>query len=297
MSRSSSRLLRFIGGYNRTSLLKTLNELTRENYIPIIDYAREGAKNASDVMLYKDEMNKLIEILKLGNNTHFAHVGFACKLSSYAPYGPKLHIANLVKQIHDLPHQQKSIFFDAEHTRDLSRENAIFDNIIEEAQPLYPSVKIFKTYQMYRRDALQLIEKDLTRFDTFGLKIVRGAYHSTSDDLLFQEKSETDANYDNAIHVLHEYLLRYPDKNIHVCFATHNKASIALANQLYNSAKVSQNKISYAQLLDMGDASSRQLVRDGHTVFKYVPYGNLWEVMPYLIRRLYENAGILRHAI
>lgn len=56
-----------------------------------------------------------------------------------------------------------------------------------------------------------------------------------------------------------------------------------------------QKNFKYAQLLGMNDTLSHYLLEKNNDVYKYIPYGNWHESIPYLIRRLYENYGILRY--
>ena len=78
--------------------------------------------------------------------------------------------------------------------------------------------------------------------------------------------------------------------------ATHNKKSISYAIDLSKSLNLKQ-KIEFAQLMGMSDNLSQKLVNDGFKTYKYLPYGNLNESLPYLIRRLYENYPMIRNII
>ena len=75
-----------------------------------------------------------------------------------------------------------------------------------------------------------------------------------------------------------------------VVLATHNSESID-----YSISLSAKNNIMYAQLLGMGDNISNNLVKKNKKVFKYVPYGNIFELYPYLLRRLYENMDMIKH--
>ena len=57
------------------------------------------------------------------------------------------------------------------------------------------------------------------------------------------------------------------------------------------------NNIAFAQLLGMGDALTDDLEKAGHNVYKYLPYGQLHESIPYLVRRLYENYPMIQHVL
>jgi proline dehydrogenase len=138
---------------------------------------------------------------------------------------------------------------------------------------------------MYKKNSLYYLKKDLDTYNKIGFKIVRGAYYNKYDKQLFSLKRETDVNYNKAI----EYLITANTSN-KICIATHNRKSIEYALSLNGG-----NNISYAQLLGMGDKSTEYLLNKNKTVFKYVPYGNIFDIYPYLLRRLYENIDMIKY--
>ena len=137
---------------------------------------------------------------------------------------------------------------------------------------------------MYRKNSLNELENDIKNFDKIGIKLVRGAYYNNNDTELFNNKIDTDYSYNNGI----EYLINNNIEN--VVLATHNSESID-----YSISLSAKNNIMYAQLLGMGDNISNNLVKKNKKVFKYVPYGNIFELYPYLLRRLYENMDMIKH--
>lgn len=274
---------RFLGGTDATKMVQRLDSLYQKSIIPIIDYAKEGARNVTDVLLYRQEIQNLIPLVDKAYSSQ--EVGYACKISSYLPYLPQTHIKEFVNWIASSSHAKKYIFFDAEQSALKQHEDRIFHKLIECSSD-YDDTILFKTYQMYRKDSLKELEKDIAHFPPYGIKLVRGAYHSKRDDLLYKQKKETDENYNHAISLL----LTNPDLKNQVCIATHNKQSIHYAL----SFKLG-NHVSFAQLLGMGDPLTEELLLKNKKVFKYVPYGNLKETGPYLIRRFYENFGMLQH--
>lgn len=276
-------MLRYIGGTSIPSLLHTVSTLNQRKLIPILDYAKESSRNPSDVLAYLSEMHKLIK--ELSNPIHAnQEFGIAIKLSSFIPYQPFRNMNILFQDITTGVQGCKAIFLDAEQSNMINKENFVYNKLIE-ANQYNQCVVTYKTYQMYRRDSLNEIECDLRRFDRFGLKIVRGAYHSKDDKELFQTKKETDDNYNEAIKLISSH--KYSNN---VCYATHNSTSINLA-----STTSSNDNISFAQLLGMRDDISSDLVMKGYKVYKYAPYGSFREMFPYLMRRLNENPYILRH--
>tara|TARA_B100001540_G_scaffold317336_2_gene350081 strand:- start:4070 stop:4897 length:828 start_codon:yes stop_codon:yes gene_type:complete len=272
-------LTKFTGGTNYVAVSKFINTLYDKSIIPIIDYAKEGANNKYDVIKYINEINLLISEIKNSKND----VGYALKLSSFKPYNAQENIDNIIKNIINTNHKNKYIYFDAEHTNDFYDENIVFDKIIKKYENI-DNLYLFKTYQMYKKTSLKQIENDMLKFDKIGFKLVRGAYYNKYNPELFKNKIDTDKNYNKAIELL------ISNTNNKICIATHNKFSIDYAL----SFKPGHN-VYYAQLLGMGDSSTKYLIHNNKTVFKYVPYGSIFDMYPYLLRRLYENYEIIKY--
>jgi proline dehydrogenase len=275
-------LFRFIGGTNYISVSNFINKLYDKSVIPIIDYAKEGSKNKSDVINYNDNTNLLINQI---NNEHTNRdIGYSIKLSSFSKYNPEENIDIFIKRVINTNHKNKYIYFDAEHNNLFNEENKVFNKFINKYKNV-DNLYLIKTYQMYKKNSLYYLKKDLDTYDKIGFKIVRGAYYKKNDKNLFKLKRETDVNYNKAI----EYLINANTSN-KICIATHNKESIEYALSLNGG-----NNVSYAQLLGMGDKSTEYLLSKNKTVFKYVPYGNFLDTYPYLLRRLYENIDIIKY--
>ena len=275
-------LLKFIGGTNYIAVSNFINKLYDKSIIPIIDYAKEGSKNKFDVINYNDKTNLLINQI---NNEHInKDIGYSIKLSSFSKYNPEENIDIFIKRVINTNHKNKYIFFDAEHSDKYDYENKVFNKFIEKYKNV-DNLHLIKTYQMYKKNSLYYLKKDLDTYDKIGFKIVRGAYYNKYDKQLFSLKRETDVNYNKAI----EYLITANTSN-KICIATHNRKSIEYALSLNGG-----NNISYAQLLGMGDKSTEYLLNKNKTVFKYVPYGNIFDIYPYLLRRLYENIDMIKY--
>tara|TARA_B110000261_G_C13016105_1_gene330124 strand:+ start:141 stop:974 length:834 start_codon:yes stop_codon:yes gene_type:complete len=274
-------LFRFIGGTNYIAVSKFINKLYDKSIIPIIDYAKEGAKTPGNVISYNKEVVSLINQISLEHTKH--DIGYAIKLSSFSAYNPEDNIDAFIKRVINTQHQNKYIYFDAENTDSYEIENKIFNKIIQKYQDI-DNLHLFKTYQMYKKNSLYYIKRDLDTYDKIGFKLVRGAYYNSEDTELFEDKADTDVNYNEAV----KYLIA--NTNNKICIATHNKDSIDYAL----SFKPGYN-VSYAQLLGMGDTSTEYLLTKNKTVFKYVPYGNFFDIYPYLLRRLYENIDMIKY--
>lgn len=165
---------------------------------------------------------------------------------------------------------------------------------------------IYNTYQCYLKDSSQRMEIDVQRAERFGYhfaaKLVRGAYMESERQLakskglpspIFDTIQETHANYDRSV----DYLLKHSstsDKQVEIMCATHNQASIEKAIDAMNKYNIHRKSptICFAQLYGMSDHLSFNLGKHGYRVFKYLPYGEVGEVMPYLLRRANENSAI-----
>ena len=155
---------------------------------------------------------------------------------------------------------------------------------------------------MYRWDRLDYLKKcfEDAKNNKFylGLKIVRGAYmekeRERSENLnypspIHKDKASTDIDYDLAIEFCTKNL-----KVISICAGTHNETSSMKLIELMEDQEISKEdpSIYFSQLLGMSDHISYNLSQSGYNVAKYVPYGPVKDVLPYLIRRAQENTSI-----
>jgi hypothetical protein len=136
----------------------------------------------------------------------------------------------------------------------------------EHNTPGLPPV-VYKTYQMYRVDAVRELTRDLESGVPLGVKLVRGAYLHRQRDLVFPFKSLVDESFRKGM----ELVVDAP--HTHTIVATHNTDDVEFAQS---------HGLEVAQLMGM----------EGEGVnYIYVPYGNLRELTPYLWRRFVERLG------
>jgi len=155
---------------------------------------------------------------------------------------------------------------------------------------------VFLTIQLYRKDGFERLKYFYQTANEkgfkVGFKLVRGAYiekermrakERNYESPINNSKEETDNLYNEAV----SFCLR---EDIAVCIATHNQSSI---EQAVREMDPKDEQISgFAQLFGMGDNLSYNLAHGGYKVSKYLPYGPLEEVMPYLFRRAEENKSL-----
>jgi proline dehydrogenase len=162
---------------------------------------------------------------------------------------------------------------------------------------------VFNTVQLYRHDRLDFIKSSYKQAVDggyqLGVKLVRGAYlekenkHAEAQGVkspIQATKEATDKDYDAALRFCIEHI-----DNIAICAGTHNEKSVLHLVALMKKAGLSPSdeRISVAQLLGMSDNISFNLAEKGYHVAKYVPYGKVSELLPYLTRRAQENSSVL----
>lgn len=161
---------------------------------------------------------------------------------------------------------------------------------------------VFNTYQMYRWESLDNIkhahEDALNAGYILGAKLVRGAYMENEreraerkgyQDPICKDKAATDTSYDNGL----KYCVEHID-SIELFNGSHNENSNLYLAKLMLDAGLDNNdrRIYFAQLYGMSDNITYALADAGYNVAKYLPYGPVKFVMPYLIRRAEENTSV-----
>uniref|UniRef100_A0A3Q1FZS9 Proline dehydrogenase n=1 Tax=Acanthochromis polyacanthus TaxID=80966 RepID=A0A3Q1FZS9_9TELE len=180
-----------------------------------------------------------------------------------------------------------------------------------EMQRIYNREKpvIFNTYQCYLKEAYDNVTMDveLSRREGwhFAAKLVRGAYmyqeRERAQEIGYEDPINPDYESTNRMYhrcldyVLDEIAL---NRNANVMVASHNEDTVKHTLMRMNELGLlpTENKVYFGQLLGMCDQISFPLGQAGFPVYKYVPYGPVNEVMPYLSRRAQENRGFMKGA-
>ena len=178
------------------------------------------------------------------------------------------------------------------------------DELVTDMMRKYNKKKaiVFNTLQLYRWDRLDYLKKlhNQAKAEGFyiGMKIVRGAYmekeNSRAEEMgyptpICESKEATDINYD----VTMEYMMDNLDV-MSIFAGTHNESSSYKLIEMMESRGISKNdnRIWFGQLYGMSDNISYNLAKYGFNVAKYLPFGPVRDVMPYLIRRAEENTSV-----
>jgi proline dehydrogenase len=178
------------------------------------------------------------------------------------------------------------------------------DDLVADMMRKYNKEKaiVFNTLQMYRWDRLDYLKKlhEQAKAEGFyiGMKIVRGAYmekeNKRAEEMGYTSpicvsKEATDINYDAAISYMADHI------NTMAIFAgTHNEDSSYKLIEIMQQKGIAKNdeRVWFGQLYGMSDNISFNLAANGYNVAKYLPFGPVRDVMPYLIRRAEENTSV-----
>ncbi|WP_045755412.1 MULTISPECIES: proline dehydrogenase family protein [Sphingobacterium] len=192
------------------------------------------------------------------------------------------------------------VLIDAEHSWIQDAIDDIARDMMEKYNKEQPIV--YNTYQLYRHDKLASLKADFDYANTqnffIGAKIVRGAYMEIERQRAAEKgypspiqptKAATDKDYDAAIHFILDHIDRFG-----MMAGTHNEeSSLLLANELdKRGIDHRSDRIYFAQLLGMSDNLTFNLSESNYNVAKYMPYGPIKAVMPYLFRRAQENTSV-----
>lgn len=191
------------------------------------------------------------------------------------------------------------IYMDAEESW---IQNAI-DQIVTELMEIHNKKQpiIYNTIQLYRHDRLQFLKDAYAKATKngykLGVKLVRGAYMEKEraraaqfgyEDPIQANKTATDRDFDTALSFCMEHC-----GEISICCATHNAESTAYFMQLIQECNLPNDhpSVSFAQLYGMSDHLTFNLAKAGFCAMKYLIYGPVKDVIPYLIRRAEENSS------
>jgi proline dehydrogenase len=180
-------------------------------------------------------------------------------------------------------------------------QNSI-DHLAESMMKLFNKNKtiIYTTIQLYRIDGLDFLKKTtrtaINKKFILGVKIVRGAYMEKERARALSmnyaspiqpDKESCDKAYNEAI----DFCMKNV-KTISLIVATHNEKSCLHATELMHKIKILPDAIHFSQLYGMSDNITFNLAKEGYSVSKYLPFGPIKEVIPYLLRRAQENSSV-----
>ena len=304
----------FCGGETIGECLPTVQKLSKFNVKSILDYSVEGKEDPVEIQASLDETLRTIDNAAKQSSipfTVFKPTAFAVsKVLEKKSEGKSLtpeenqeyekfinRVDTLCKKAFEL---NVPIMVDAEH---FCVQECI-DQVVMEMMEKYNRKKaiVYNTYQMYRHDRMDVFRRDLdtARKKDFylGIKFVRGAYMEKERERAAKlgypspiqpDKESTDRAYDGAL----KYAVENIDR-VSIFNGTHNEKSSLLLSQLMEEHGIRKDdfRCYFSQLYGMSDHISFNLANEGYNVAKYLPYGPVRSVLPYLIRRTEENTSI-----
>jgi proline dehydrogenase len=305
----------FCGGVSEENCIPTIEKLYSKNVFSILDYSAEGKEEEAQFDKARDITIGIIKNYAKTNPaipfavfkpTGFGRFGLYQKITEHVALTPeeekewervvaRYDAVSKAAFENDVP-----LLIDAEETW----MQTAADDLIEEMMRKYNKEKVivFGTLQLYRWDRLDYLKGLHKRAKDqgfkIGMKLVRGAYMEKEreraeekgyKDPICVDKDATDKNYNDVLKYMFDNL-----EDMSIFNGTHNEESAYLLMELIDKAGLKRNdqRLWFGQLYGMSDHISFNLAREGFNAAKYLPFGPVKDVMPYLIRRAEENTSV-----
>ncbi len=304
----------FCGGVNEEDCLPVIDKLFLKGVSSVLDYSVEGKETEEQ---FDNALEKILKII------HFCDEKDAMPIVVFKPTGFG-RFALYQKKSEGMAFNEEEqnewnrvvARFDA--VCKLAREKDVevlidgeeswmqdaADDLVEQMMSIYNTDKtiVYNTLQCYRWDRLDYLKQLHNRAKSggfkIGMKIVRGAYmekeRQRAEDKGYRSpicinKQASDDNFNNALTFILQNI-----NDISLFIGTHNEESCYLAMELMEQFNISKsdNNVWFGQLYGMSDHISYNLAAIGYNVAKYIPFGPVKDVMPYLIRRAEENTSV-----
>jgi proline dehydrogenase len=304
----------FVGGESIEDCAAAVEFLGKYSAKAILDYSVEGTESPEDIEAALAETLKSIENAANNPNIPFAvfkptafttsailekvSAGKTLTTKEAEEAGRfKERIQTLCRAAHQ---SNVPILIDAED----SWYQKFIDEVVEEMMQQYNREKaiVFNTFQMYRHDRLDFLKKSHQKAVEgkyfLGAKFVRGAYMEKERERaekmgypspIQPDKESTDRDYNAALKYCIENI-----ETISVFNGSHNEYSNRYLTELMAEKKLAKDdlRVWFSQLYGMSDHISFNLAHAGYNVAKYLPYGPVKHVIPYLVRRAEENTSV-----
>ena len=304
----------FCGGISEDDCIPVVDKMFTKGVSSVLDYSVEGKEDEAH---FDDAMHMTLKIID------FAKEKKAIPFAVFKPTGfgrfelyEKLGEGQSLNQNEQEEWQRVENRFETVCKKAYENDIALLidgeeswmqdaaDNLVEKMMQKYNQNKpiVYNTLQMYRWDRLDYLknlhEKAKKEGFFIGMKIVRGAYMEKENNRaqekgypspICESKEATDTNFDAAV----DYMIQNIEK-MALFAGTHNEQSSYTLMQKMDSENMAKNdpRIWFGQLYGMSDNISYNLAVQQYNVAKYLPFGPVKDVMPYLIRRAEENTSV-----
>lgn len=304
----------FCGGVNKEDCMSVVDSLYGAGVSSVLDYSVEGKEEEAQFDATRDMILKLIR---------FADEKKAMPFSVFKPTGLgrfALWVKKSAGEVltsaeaeewqrivarYDLVCKTAhaagiSLLIDGEESWMQTAADDLCEQMMEKYNKESPIV--FNTLQCYRWDRLEYLKEQHKKAQAKGYKVaykvVRGAYMEKENDRaeekeyptpICESKQVTDTNFDAVMKYIIDHL-----EDISLFIGTHNENSNYLGMDLLESKGIAKTdtRVWFGQLYGMSDHISYNLASEGYNVAKYIPFGPVKDVMPYLIRRAEENTSV-----
>ena len=304
----------FVGGEDIAACEKTIQMLANQGVGSILDYSVEAKSKEEDFEHTTEELLRVLDHAHHRTDIPFAVFKVSglgahdilVKASNWGSLSPSEQAAadRIYERLDRICSRavavQTPVFIDAEE----SWIQPIIDRWALAMMRQYNQTQawVWNTAQLYRRSCLQEMQDVIAlahQEDWFlGFKLVRGAYLEKENarasalgvqSPIHETKADTDAAFDAGVDLCLAHLPR-----VSFCAGSHNQESLLKLTEAMAAQNLApqDKRIWFAQLLGMSDHLSFNLAHAGYNVAKYVPYGPVKELMPYLIRRAEENTSV-----
>lgn len=304
----------FCGGETREESMKVVNQMFKRGVGSIFDYSIEGKEEEATFDAVCKEIKDIVRF-SVGNPAIpfivFKPTAFG-RIDIYEAVGKKVELTTSQKEEWQRVVQRfdevcrlcfenhKKVMIDAEETWMQDAADHLVEDMMEKYNKVEPIV--WNTVQMYRTGRLEYMHQNLQRAKEkgyfIGYKIVRGAYMEKEreraaamnyPDPIQPTKDASDRNYNVGI----DFVMANLDK-VSGFFGTHNETSTELVMDKMKAKGLENgdNRIYFGQLYGMSDNITFYLADKKYNVAKYLPYGPVKDVVPYLTRRAQENTSV-----
>lgn len=304
----------FCGGTTLLDSQPVIQRLWDNKVLSILDYGAEGKETEEEFNKTMNENIRAIEFAAQNGNvpvistkiTGLARFSLLEKKQSdeNLPEKEQKEFQNVLKRIDSICHtaytKGVAVFIDAEE----SWIQESIDDLADLMMARYNKKKVvvYNTFQMYRNDRLDFLKVSFDKAKSggylLGAKLVRGAYmekeRERAEEMGYPSpiqptKEATDLNYNEGI----KFCVENYEK-IASCNASHNNESALLQAKMIVEKKIQKDHphLNFCQLLGMSDHLTFNLAKEGFNVAKYVVYGSVREIVPYLVRRAQENTSV-----
>jgi proline dehydrogenase len=304
----------FCGGETFAECKKTIHKLQERNVGVLLNYGVELKETEAD---FDKTIEKNIEALEFGGKNRSVKA-LCVKITGFGRFGlfekiqrdeklsaeEKKELTAVKKRLDKLCHvaaeNEVAIYVDAEESWIQNPLDAMVEEMMEKYNRGHCIV--FNTFQLYRWDRLPYLKEQIEKAKAggyiLGAKLVRGAYMEKErerakeqgyDSPIHANKKAVDKDFDEGVNICLDNL-----DHLFLCVASQSEESNLLAIQQIDKKKIDRNtdRIIFSQLYGMGDNITFNIAKEGFHATKYLPYGPVKDVIPYLIRRAQENTSV-----